>query len=205
MIVWLIIAALAGVASGLANGLLGELPAGLHRLASVGALWLIVAFLIGSRLQGLAALAAGAVAIAAALAGSYGWAQLTDASFDIPHVEDQQTVWIVIAILAGAVFGLLGAIWRAYRGIPRAIAVAILVGVVSGESGFVLLDRGIGSATNLPGVALLAILAVGGLLIPMIMIQRLKFQVLAAGIGVLFIIFGSSAMPALRDLVERGG
>lgn len=205
MILWLIIAALAGTASGLANGLLGELPAGLHRLANVGALWLVVAFLVGSRLRGLAALAAGGVAIAAALAGSYGWAQITDATFDVPHVEDQQSIWILVAVLAGALFGLLGAIWRAYHGIPRAIAVAVLAGTLSGESAFVLLDRGIGSASNLPGVALLAVLAIGGLLIPWLMIQRLKFQVIAAGIGIALILFGSSTIPALRDVIERGG
>lgn len=205
MIVWLIIAAAAGVASGFANGLIGELPAGLNRLSNVGALWLVVAFLVGSRLRGLAALGAGAVAIAAALVGSYGWSQIADATFQIPHVEDQQTLWMLIAVIAGALFGLLGAIWRAYRGIPRAISVAVLAGTLSGESAFVLLDRGLGSLTNLPGIVLLAALAIGGLLIPWIMIQRLKFQVIAAGIGLALILFGTSTMPALRDIIERGG
>ena len=89
---------------------------------ALGAPWLAVAFALGAvARQRIAGAAGGAAAL---VTGTVAWYALHPAA---PHVV---AAWALIAVVAGAGFGALGAHWRASHRWP----VALLAGAFAGEA-----------------------------------------------------------------------
>ena len=114
----------------------GDALASLGRhAAGLGAPWLAVAWFVG-RLA--SSRARGAVGGAAALSlGTAAWYLLTvvaggraGAAYAVPVA----TRWVVVALAAGALFGLMGAAWRDGARLARAASVATLAGALAGEA-----------------------------------------------------------------------
>jgi hypothetical protein len=109
-----------------------HLPHGIDLLGNSAALWAAVAFLAGRRARtpGAGALAGGLALIATAVA-YYAALWLFAGRGDDPHVE---RIWLTAAVVAGPVYGLLGA-WSAQSRAPwHAVAAAVLGATFAGEA-----------------------------------------------------------------------
>jgi hypothetical protein len=137
----LVAALVLGVAGRIAIHAGGHLPhsdafVALGRAAiALGGPWLAVAFTIGA-LAG--ARARGALAGAAALAlGTAAWYLLTVVAGGrtaVAYAVPVAAAWVVVALGAGALFGLAGAAWREGGPRVRAAAIAALAGALAGEA-----------------------------------------------------------------------
>lgn len=131
-------AAALGVAGRLAVHLGADLPhgAGLSALGrsfvALGAPWLAVAwtlgFFSGSRSRGAWA---GGVALSL---GTVSWYLLTVLAGGATYAVPLAFAWGLVALPAGALFGLAGAAWRDGSVLERALAVAALTGAFGGEA-----------------------------------------------------------------------
>jgi hypothetical protein len=180
---WLL-AAVAGLATG-GLTLLGQavLDAEWNRLANSGAIWLAVAFAVGSRMASdREAVVAGAATLLCALVGYQLAARVTGASISVAGL----VIWSGTALVGGPVYGLAGRRWGVGAGRGRVLAVALLGAVFVAEGAYTLLAipdlarvgwvevvvglalpvlLGRGGRERIAGVALLVPLACGGLLV----------------------------------------
>ena len=105
-------------------------------MANSGAVWLAAAFLVGSFMPtDRRAAAAGVVTLVAAVIGYYA---------SVPLIVEgaaagtrSVTIWVVVAVVGGPVFGIAGRWWHSDRPDRRIAASALLGGVFFGEG----LDR----------------------------------------------------------------
>jgi hypothetical protein len=106
-----------------------------HAVIALGAPWLAVAWAIGA-VAGTRT--RGAIYGAATLAlGTGGWYMLTvmDGGRAAVHYAAPMTIaWGAVALVAGALFGLAGSVWREGTPRARALSVAALAGALAGES-----------------------------------------------------------------------
>jgi hypothetical protein len=124
---------LAGVATQLGQSLL---PDGISQAANSISPWLLVAFLLGSRMpdRRWAALA-GFGALAFALLGYYGMVQLR---FGYGGSTGALVLWLIGALVGGPVFGVAGWTWRFEDGWRPSIAIGLLAAVVIAEGGYLI-------------------------------------------------------------------
>lgn len=125
---------------GLALGVLtnlaqGWLPGAWNQIPNSGAVWSAVAFAAGALLAGrvslLACVAAGLLAEIGLVVGYYGYAQFGRDGMGDLHAP---LVWLVMAFVAGPLFGLAGGWWRRGRDMRRRIVgLAVLAGVFGQE------------------------------------------------------------------------
>ncbi len=129
------------VGAGLATGgltLLGQavLDAEWNRLANSGAIWLAVAFVVGSRMASdREAVVAGAATLLLALIGYELAARMVGTSISVTGL----VVWSGTALVGGPVYGLAGRRWGVGEGGSRALAVALLGAVFVAEGAYTLL------------------------------------------------------------------
>ncbi len=129
------------VGAGLATGgltLLGQavLDAEWNRLANSGAIWLAVAFAVGSRMASdREAVVAGAATLLVALVGYELAARLVDASISVSGL----VIWSGTALVGGPVYGFAGRRWRVDAERGRVIALALLGAVFVAEGAYTLL------------------------------------------------------------------
>jgi hypothetical protein len=143
----LLLAIAAAVALGFAGRIAVHAGAGLphgraiaavgHTAVALGGPWLAAAWIVGAMAGSRwRAVAGGAAALVLGTGGWYlltvvaaasGWAA---ASYAVPVAA----AWGVVALGAGSVFGLAGAIWRDGGRAARAASVALLAGALSGEA-----------------------------------------------------------------------
>jgi hypothetical protein len=122
-------------AAGLGLGVLtlagqGFLDGNWNRLANSGAIWLLVAWLVGSRMPTARwATAAGFVVLASALAGYYVAARLSGAGVSASSVA----IWLGTALIGGPVYGLAGRWWRVEADTRRIIAIGLAGGIFAAE------------------------------------------------------------------------
>lgn len=124
--------ALAGIGTGVLTLLgPGVLDAGWNRLANSGAIWLMVGFLVGSRMPSVGwAVAAGVGTLIGAVAGYYMAANLSGTGVSMSAVA----IWIGAAIVGGPVYGIAGRWWHDERRSRRAAAIALMGGILSAEA-----------------------------------------------------------------------
>lgn len=134
---WIAMAIIAGLLTG-ALTLAGQavLPAEANRLANSGAIWVTVAFVVGTRTptDPIAALA-GLVTLLAALAGYFVAAAVAGAGVSVSVVA----IWAGTALVGGPLFGVAGRWWATASDRRAALAVAALGGVYVAEGVWTLL------------------------------------------------------------------
>jgi hypothetical protein len=141
---------LVGVATQIGQSLL---PDGVSHAANSISPWLLVAFLLGSRMpdRRWAALA-GFGALAVALVGYYAMVQLR---FGYGGSTGALVLWGIGAIVGGPVFGVAGWTWRFESGWRRAAAIGLLAAVAIAEGGYligILPEASVGAAFVLVGL-----------------------------------------------------
>jgi hypothetical protein len=150
---------LAGVATQLGQSLL---PDGVSQAANSISPWLLVAFLLGSRMpdRRWAALA-GFGALAFALLGYYGMVQLR---FGYGGSTGALVLWGIGALVGGPVFGVAGWTWRFEDGWRRSTAIGLLAAVAIAEGGYlfgILPEPAVGVAFILVGLCVPLVLGRG--------------------------------------------
>ena len=174
--------------AGLATGgltLLGQavLDAEWNRLANSGAIWLAVAFAVGSRMASdREAVVAGTATLLSALVGYQLAARAMGASISATGL----VIWSGTALVGGPVYGLAGRRWGVGVGRDRVLALSLLGAVFVAEGAYTLLAipdlarvgwvevvvgfalpvlLGRGGRERVAGLALLVPLACAGLLV----------------------------------------
>ena len=155
-------------ATGLAAGgltLLGQalLDAEWNRLANSGAIWLAVAFAVGSRMASdREAVVAGAATLLFALLGYQLAARVTGASISVAGL----VIWSGTALVGGPVYGFAGRRWAVGARRSRVLALALLGAVFVAEGAYTLLAipdlARTGWVEVLVGLALPVLLGRGG-------------------------------------------
>ncbi|MFL5674736.1 MAG: DUF6518 family protein [Chloroflexota bacterium] len=137
----------------------GALPEGIGHVANSISPWLLVAFLLGSRMpdRRWAALA-GFGTLAFALIGYYGMTQLR---FGYGGGTGSLVLWSVAAAIGGPVFGVAGWTWRVEDGWRRAAAIGLLGAVAIAEGCYLI--------SILPEAAVGAVFVIVGLCVPMVL------------------------------------
>ncbi len=108
----------------------GVLDARWNRLANSGAIWLLVAWLAGSRMPTARwAIGAGFVVLASALAGYFVAAHVSGAGVSTSSV----VIWLGTALVGGPVYGLAGRWWRVDSGVRRIVAIGLAGGILAAE------------------------------------------------------------------------
>lgn len=126
---------------GLATGgltLLGQaaLDAEWNRLANSGAIWLAIAFAVGSRMASdREAVVAGIATLLLALVGYELAARVVGASISSAGL----VIWSGIALVGGPVYGFAGHRWRVGAGRDRLVALGLLGAVFVAEGAYTLL------------------------------------------------------------------
>lgn len=134
----LLVIAMVGIGTGVLT-LLGQgvLDAGWNRLANSGAVWLMVGFLVGSRMPSFAwAMVAGVGTLVGAIAGYFA------AAIAIAHAGASPSsiaIWTGVAIVGGPLYGVAGRWWRDERRMRRSIAIGLMGGILSAEGAATLL------------------------------------------------------------------
>ena len=124
---------LTGVATQLGQSLL---PDGVSQAANSISPWLLVAFLLGSRMPDRRwAAIAGIGALATALLGYYGMVQLR---YGYGGSTGAVVLWGIGALAGGPVFGVAGWTWRFEDGWRRAAAIGLLGAVAIAEGGYLI-------------------------------------------------------------------
>jgi hypothetical protein len=128
---------LVGVTTGVVTVLgQGVLDAQWNRLANSGAIWLLVAFLVGSIMPTRPwAAAAGVGTLVGAVIGYYVAAVAIAGASASPG---SLVIWTGTALVGGPVYGLAGRLWREPEPRPRALAIALMGGVFCAEGLFTL-------------------------------------------------------------------
>lgn len=141
---------LVGVATQIGQNLL---PDGVSHAANSISPWLLVAFVLGSRMPDrLWAALAGFGALAVALVGYYAMVQLR---FGFGGSTGALVLWGIGAIVGGPVFGVAGWTWRFESGWRRAAAIGLLAAVAIAEGGYliaILPEASVGAAFILVGL-----------------------------------------------------
>lgn len=149
---------------GLATGAITQfgqsvLPTGWSQAANAISPWLLVAFLVGSRMPGpRSAVLAGIGTLVLALVGYYAMTQLR---YGIGGSTSSLLFWGLGALAGGPVFGLAGRGWRTGAHRTRAGALGLLSAAAIAEGGY--------HALALDQVAVGLGFAVVGLLVPLLL------------------------------------
>ena len=155
---------LVAVLVGLATGVLTQvgqsvLPDGWSQVVNAISPWLIVAFLVGSRMPDRRwAGGAGAITLIAAMVGYYA---MTELRYGIGAGTNSLIFWGLGAFVGGPVFGVAGLAWRTGPPLHRAMAIGLVAAVAIAE--------GIYNATVLAAPDVGAGFVVAGLLAPLIL------------------------------------
>ncbi len=138
------------------------LPEAFNRLANSGAVWVTVAFVVGTRMESWrAAAVAGLVTLLFAVGGYYAAAGVAGAGVSMGAVA----IWSGTAVVGGPVFGAAGWAWwseRLHPGRRHAVAAALLGAVYLAEGIYTLLlvpaMAPAGLAEVIAGIVLAAVL-----------------------------------------------
>ena len=156
------LAAIAGV--GLLTGAItqlgqGALPDGVSQAANAISPWLLVTFLVGSRMpdRGWAA-GAGVLTLIGAVVGYYALVQLR---FGYGGSTGALVLWSLASLVGGIVYGLGGHAWRTGPDLARAIAIGLMAAVFVAEGVYLM--------TILPTPAVGAAFALVGAVVPLVL------------------------------------
>ena len=105
----------------------------IRALGNVPSPWLALAFIIGAAIARPAwGALAGAAVLCLAVGTYYVAITVSGDRAGIP-LGGALTGWLTVALIAGPIFGLAGAVWRSGRGLLGSFAVGLLTGAMIGE------------------------------------------------------------------------
>lgn len=145
-------------AIGLATGVLtqlgqGALPDGWRQVANAITPWLLVAFLVGSRMPDRPwAAGAGIMTLALALVGYY---TMTELRYGIGAGTTSLIFWGLGTVVGGPVFGIAGLAWRVGPPLRRRLAIGLVAAVAIAEgiyNAVVLSSPGVGAGFIVAGL-----------------------------------------------------
>lgn len=180
--------ALLGVASWFSDEL--GFPVGLLVPANLIGVWVGLAFVLGASARTVPTGALrGLIGLLAAVAAYYLLIATFGEGFRAIGATHAATVWGVVALVAGPVFGAAGGSWRHLVGWPRAIAVALLAAALIGEAVVFGSERWLAVAglPNDPAALVLIAEAIVGLALPFLLLrreERLRGYLATAGFAV---------------------
>ncbi|MEX1046581.1 MAG: DUF6518 family protein [Actinomycetota bacterium] len=193
------LAVIAGVCLG-ALSLAGDfLPEKLQWIANMAAPWVAVAFLLGAnrRKALVGALAAAAALVIAAVVYFALEEYFLKRGIPIFRGADEQ-IWVVVAAIAGAAFGLLGATWREGGRTRSVVAGGLMSGFLVAEALVLLMRRG-GSGDFIFGVEI----AVGAML-PWVLFKNGRDRswavLIAAGVAVAAFVLRVAVLGAFETV-----
>jgi hypothetical protein len=110
---------------------LEHVPEPVSQVSALGGPWVVVAFMCGAIVhRKVLAAPAGVVALAVATGVYYGVKAMVGSPINPPGAGyETPGFWLAAAVIAGAVFGLAGAMWTSRATAARIMAVAALGGV----------------------------------------------------------------------------
>lgn len=114
--------------------------------------------------------------MAAAMAGYYGWVVLVQGGAGHVRLWAIALLWLVVGLVAGALFGVAGWSWRCARPDRGVLAAGLLAGGLCGEALFLLARGGAGMPILIPEL-------LSGLMLPVLLVRR-PHSALAAGTAV---------------------
>jgi hypothetical protein len=171
-----------------------------HAVIALGAPWLAVAWTIGAA---AGTRTRGAMYGAATLAlGTGGWYMLTvvhGGRAAVHYAAPMTIAWGAVALVAGALFGLAGSVWRDGTPRARALSIAALAGALAGES-LLLMGEWTGRAA---GAVLSAELALAAVILVLAR-KRVPF-LLTAALFVVATLGFAQAEATVRDALRLVG
>jgi hypothetical protein len=202
--------ALLGASSWLADQL--QYPYGLLLPVNAIGAWLAVAFVLGAvaRTVPTGALR-GVIGLLTAVAVYYVLIAAFGQGFRVIGASHAATIWGGVALVAGPLLGFAGAVWRHWRGWPRAAAVALFAaaliaeGVAFGATRWTSIAAN-GRLADDPGALILAAEALVGLSLPAILLsagERIRGYAVTAGLTVAAVIAIGPATTLIRALADR--
>jgi hypothetical protein len=198
----ILVTAGAGMALGIGTKLADNQENALSWLGSLAAPWLLVSFALGSvsnnRFQAVAS------ATGAMLAGVviyYGWMRAFEGGANLAYVTSHTILWLLLAPIAGVVFGLAGWIWRrsGSHWMLSLLAVAFPGGVVAGESGFMALTAYTLTSAE---ITLLSLWVTTGLLMPFVLLKGRALKLAGMAMTAGFVLIGLAMIPTMRSLMQ---
>lgn len=153
----LILASSLGIALGFASRAIDHVPLHLDWVGNIGGVWLVAAFLAGALAGGRwTSLLAGSVSLGSGIVAYYLY-KAAEGTFG-PMAQLALPVWLVLAVVAGAIYGWLGGWWAVTvdRRLPSALlSLSLLLEAMF----FVASGRGrpTGIALEVIGAGLLAV------------------------------------------------
>lgn len=193
------IALLAGTALGLFSHISSSLPGAWRWIGNFGALWLLVAFLVGRSTRNVRVSAvAGSITLIVASIVHYvpfRWARfgISWGAFRWPVV-----LWVLVGAVVGAAFGALGAAHRVRLKTLATIAVALLVAGFAGEA-FILIRTGHPSAVQIAVPLELFVAAQ----LPVAFVRTWQERAKSYLYGVLFLPIVVIALAAFMGVIHR--
>ena len=198
----LALAAVSGIALGAAVriGIHVGTPAGW--LLRLGVPWLLIPFMIGALLRApRRAAVAGALAMVAAVVTYYALKVGVEHRASRRYGVEMVALWGTIGALAGAAFGVAGALTRSLRGVGRGVAVALVSGALAGEALLMLHD---GPQLRVAHEAsVLELLAAGGL--PLLFVRRARAIIAALALTVALAFVSIHVVSSVRTLAYHSG
>ena len=163
--------------------------------------WLVTAFAVGviARSRPAGTLAA---TLALCLAVAVYYAAISWAG-DRPGVDLQRPalVWSAVALVAGPMFGLPGAVWLLGPSGLRPWAVALLCGGFFGEALFILWRMRTLDLAE-PAVLFATLELAVAMLLPVVMLRNLRDRSTALSFGIVFGLVAWGAIEGIRRLVD---
>ncbi len=150
--------------AGLATGIVTQvgqsaLPSDWSQAANAISPWLLVAFLVGSRMPGArTAVLAGVATLVLALVGYY---LMTQVRYGIGGSTSALVFWGLGAVVGGPMFGLAGNAWRRGELRTRSVALGLMAAAFVAEGGYhalALADPPVGAGFAIAGLLVPAVL-----------------------------------------------
>lgn len=193
-----LIALIAGIALGAGTRLAANQENALAWLGSLTASWVLTAFALGAIAGNWRrAVVAATGSLLLGVGVYYAVMRVFEGGVNLSYFLSLTTFWLLLAPVAGFVFGLCGWAWRANPGhwLCGPLAVGLPAGVVAGESAFMLWRAGHASAGE---TALLVVMMLLGLGLPG-MLLRVSRDLVAGYAAILICLLpGVVAVPLIR-------
>lgn len=165
-----------------------------NRLANSGAIWLLFAALVGSRMPtDRWAVVAGVVVLVGAVIGYYAAARFSGAGAGVRIMA----IWIGTAIVGGPVYGLAGRWWRIGSERQHVLAIGLMGGILAAE--------GVSTLLRIPAMAAAGwIELVAGVVLTLALGRTMRERLMGLAIVPVMILLGVIAFEIIDRVIAAG-